>query len=575
MAKRRGKTGKSQIDSTFLLAGLLALLLLDVAFLLAFPSGAVSQADLQLAETAKILSEAFPHSIRSVFEQGTLRELAEAASHVRALLGIRTLAFIFPVSVVYAIFGVGELSSLVFSLVSSLLVIFLLYSLSGLLANKRAGLLAGFLWVIHPANIHLASSPSLAVPYLAGLLGALLLFIIITKSERFAPRMAASVVLGVVVLLLSARPLLFAIFLLFGLFTWLRKNQALPYKWVLVAIGAAWALLLLANPAYAKSTIDLYQSLLVDPSAFFYLPLFLLIAPIALVKEYRGAQELLVLLLLTYALLPLESLFLPETSMIYEFTQSAGYLLLAIWMIMLVAVGAGEKTFLRRQERLLALIPFVSAFTFLLLAQRNFVGSQQSLTPTSTPMLLSAIAGGLVIILIFLFPAFVNDQKEKSKTLYLMLTLALFSIATISPTLSGHIIARSASDNTQPALHCLEKQSLALPLLVQDEDLLQRLNYLRGFEWKENGEAPIYQSYPKKLSAAQRDNVTTVRDAYVLVRENYALAVVFIPENWLRLGTFGVGGKNQMILFGVSSLQNSLQPAEVFELCNGSLAGEE
>jgi len=150
-------------------------------------------------------------------------------------IGLR-IGLIYPVAILYNIFGINEFSSNIFPLLISLASIILIYKFGRLLFNERVGLLSAFLLSFFPLDV--VHSTRLMADLPAGFFVALSIYFFL-KSEKINKRVNSNiyclfsgVALGISYLIKEISLLIILFFLIYVLY-----NKKIKSRYFLVALG--------------------------------------------------------------------------------------------------------------------------------------------------------------------------------------------------------------------------------------------------------------------------------------------------------------------------------------------------
>jgi len=146
------------------------------------------------------------------------------------------LGLIFPVSVLYSIFGVNEFSSNIVTLLISLGSIILIYHLGKLIFNEKVGLLSAFLLSFFPMNIFYSTKLMTDLP--SAFFVALSVFLFL-KSEKLNKRITSNVYYLFSGLSLGLAYLMKELSLIIGLFfiIYVIYNKKIKIGYSLIALG--------------------------------------------------------------------------------------------------------------------------------------------------------------------------------------------------------------------------------------------------------------------------------------------------------------------------------------------------
>lgn len=167
------------------------------------------------------------------------------------------------VAAIYAVFGSHVLAVQLVQIVMLAICAALLVRLWKTLDSPRAAWLAGAIFLLNPASVAYAHWLWPEVPYLACLLGALVLLLTFTVRPRLRAFLAG-VLIGLAVLFKS---LLGGFWPLFFLAFLIRKDRRFSFAW-LSAVAFAAGLLLATFPALWKGYVETGSPLIADSSLY-------------------------------------------------------------------------------------------------------------------------------------------------------------------------------------------------------------------------------------------------------------------------------------------------------------------
>jgi len=464
-----------------------------------------------------------------------------------------------PVSLFYLLFGVNDLSSLAYPLLSSLAGLAMVYGIASLVAGENAGLLAALLWVLLPAEIYYSTIMSSVLPFF--MLNSAALFFFLLGERLDNRRRLVSYVVSAVCLLVSiiVNRAGWAVLIFFAAFKICAGKKDNRYCWLIGGglVLLSWlaaGLYLFRDPAFVvqmpEILFGIYEYTAREPGWLLFLPL--LVAGIAILAY--GAERLTPLRPLSgmlregrFARSPLQDgLFIPLLWLgtvypVYSLYDHSGagtekFLLPGLAPVIILIAGYLSSSLNLRSLRTFVVID--ALLTGLLV----WLGSQAEialvdLQPLSLRMVfnLSIIASGVAFFGSMSSPIFVLDGAKRWKTALNFLFLGLLGLAMLQPIQSRHDFAKLTSGNssTNEAFAFLTSQEMVLPVYVDNQIMLERLNYLSGYRWGREG--GIFQ-VPLTLLPEEPQ---AIGSAYVVLSSGSAVSP---PESWWPVKQAGKSG---------------------------------
>lgn len=503
---------------------LAAILLLAVELRLIFTVGMVQLDSLTYVHLARNLADGVPASTA----------LSPWATARIGLYG--------PVAVLYALFGVSDVTTLAWPFGCSLFGIVCAYGVGRVLDGEAAGLLAAFLWAVLPTNVA-AATALLGDGPIAALSIAVVFFVLVAKAAR-GFKLAAAITASLTCLLVGIlnKPLMVLVVLFVVVYMlWTTPKNRLVWLWVTAIVGIAvvgytyyfrelgitrrWSGAAPLVRDLARTATDWWSQVVTGHPEFSWISPLWIVAASALMT-LRRRQAYVPLLWFGSMFLYLElgsSSPLSYVPMIVQpFGTTRHFLLVAAPAV--IATGMYLALDMRQTTaRWLTLL--VSAVTGVI----AFVGSRHAThlmwgitgeAPLDLPFaVISALATACVIFGGIASPAFLTGASTKWKSAVVALLLAAIGVAALNPSY------RAASEHRGPwattiteAVRFLDS-SPPLPILVQNEVFGERLDYASGFRLGFNSR--IRQAgHWARIALAPKDP-NSVRDAYVLIDEFY------------------------------------------------------
>lgn len=447
-----------------------------------------------------------------------------------------------PVAVLYALFGVSDLTTLAWPFACSLFGIICAYGVGRILDGEAAGLLAAFLWAVLPTNVA-AATALLGDGPIAALSIAVVFFVLVAESVRGFKRAAAiAASLTCLVVGILNKPLMGLVVLFLAVYLlWTRRKDRLVWLWVTAILGIGvvgytyyfWELGITrrwsgAGPLgrdLARTATDWWSQVVTGHPEFSWIsPLWIVAGSVLLALRRRQAYV---------PLLWFGSMFL-----YLELGSSSPFayvpmLALPVWATRHFLLVAAPAMIATGMYLALELTPTTARWLTLLVSVVTgviaFVGSRHAThlawgitaeAPLDLPFaVISALATACVIFGGIASPAFLTGALTKWKSAMVALLLVAIGIAALNPTY------RAASEHRGPwattiteAVRFLDR-SPPLPILVQNDVFGQRLDYASRFRLGFN--SGLRQvGHRARIDLAPKDP-NSVREAYVLIDEFY------------------------------------------------------
>ena len=273
----KGLQGRSQFLEIILLV-LFALLLR-----LFFYVGVGGDESLKIAETDWSIVDAVKHEIGSAIRSLDVPALFDGGKDLAAEFGIQTLIVYAPLSLLYIIGGVNDITSTFWPLFCSLFTVVIIYALAKLLFNEKTALLAGLFWAVLPLDIFLSTVLLPTVPLVFLFASSVFLFL---SWERDKSSWSFYCGLFAAIVLFYADTFLGFVLALLCLIAYLWKRHNRPKSFPLLGV------LLLAGLVIGVLQVGgldiVYTFLLEQPEAVLLLPLVFIVLPFSV---WRFSQQ--------------------------------------------------------------------------------------------------------------------------------------------------------------------------------------------------------------------------------------------------------------------------------------------
>ena len=424
------------------------------------------------------------------------------------------LGIVFPVALLYSIFGANEFTSNIIPLLFSLFSVILIYKFGKFLFDERTGLLSALLLSFFPLDIIFGTSLLGDVPAAFFMALSVYLFLKAEKNGNSRSSIFSGISLGVAYLIREMSVLMALFFIFYAIYNRKIKNIYffVPLGFLLVAlIEFLYFWHATGNPFYRYSIVSGIHNefLLTDPK---YqrgnFPISLLYFPYLILRDYLSRFFSLFIFM----------------SGFYCFThrKKSGYILLLWFVPLLLYICFGSTSL-----------------------------SRYILFPVDLRFLLMVSFPGLMMLAYFL-----SDESKIMKKLAMPCILAFLLLTSIGFVhLSGY---RNFLDK-EKAIHSYA-QSLPPKPVYTDESTFRVLNYLDGYK-NDNLKSFNYYEFlnPGKNSAM---NLSNLKNSYVVIywgRINFNLnagknikypdEIFHIPKRWVLKKEIGAGADKTQIYF--------------------------
>jgi len=499
----------------FAVIGLLALL---VVF---FGGGAYSTESIQNSGIAWDLASAFKNQAAGSFVDLIKQNISG--------LGFRNFVLLFPLAILYSLFGPSSLVTIAVPALAAFLTTFLVYKIGQLLRNSEFGLWAAFLFVLIPQNLVYSSVYSSSTFLL---MFALLAFYFVIKADstktgrsRVAFLIACLIVVSACFFLAEWGLVVLAFVLVFLLRNQLRWLIAalftLSILWIVLLIKylslsnlnvliqhspttelftlGAVALILLFSIA---GSIRLHQE---DKNVFLFIATWLTISLFWVMPYYYSSYENLFQLVLLPLAYFAAAFFVEARIWKSPFVLLAG--LLALILAALVTLQMNPMT---------ELVPGLLGL--------DMAASWQVQNSILTG---SILVGGLIFYFLIIALLVSSLLRVRLKPPFFGFAALLLVIALIAPLNAEVIVPKASVLNADEVLNTISSRGLALPLFVDDPILAERLRYVQG--------------YSDGVEVVTLENVADLpEDAYILF---HTLEVFSSARPWWLMEQFSAGNQ--------------------------------
>ena len=514
---------------------ILILLVLTLAVRLVFAEGLFFSESLTIAEDSKSL-----YSFDSTSPDSEAGSIARGKEFLKELRTLPSESW--PVNVVlgllYMVFGVSDLISILPGLMASLFAGFLIYMLGVHMFDEATGLLAAFLWAILPLSVFLSINLLPILPLVAINLLAVTLFFQAARHRAWGGYLPAAVVTALGLVLDWTLFLPTAFFMaLYGLKRW--KIPDLRTIGIGLLVLAVFLL-----PDVGAATADLYGLNLLLFDNFLILPLFVISLVFAAgLKRDLPLNFLLLWLAVKAAFIFMAAPFILQRPLLQTIGFS-GYWLDLVPPVMILISFQFTRRFdsLQIKRMLLSIASFATVGLIFLIPV--------SLLPAGL-VTASRISVGAAFLCIFLYLAFWKKDRPLGNVLLLSALLTFFTLASpsiINNYVASYIYPVEDAREVKATLLSLDQD---LVVFVGDDFVYERLLYSGGYQnpqsLNENNSAWVYL-----LNANRPSEVP--EGAYVLVSSDYLDFVLGItPANWSLIQELRLSNQQGFFLYRVNA----------------------
>jgi len=439
--------------------------------------------------------------------------------------------------ILYQILGVTDFSSVIFPVVSSLVVGILLFSLGKRWIGKSAGILAMFFWFVLPIGVFLSTTLISALPMIA--LNTLAVSTYFTANER------KSNFLNVVSGALFLAGLIFdwTYFLGSAGFVLYHLSNKLPSKakQVLGFALIAGATIFMLIPLHGSSAASLYYLVSLVFENLILFPL-LIIGLVYAGSVKKGDRPGLILMWLAAKsmFLILGARWISETPDL-KIIGMSGY-----WLDVLVpGVLLLGWVFVNRLNK--SIIP--ATLSILSIAILGIFYAIQSVDSSlATLFTVSRIFFGLSLLFIAVLLA-VWNRAERVRFSVFILFLASFLLGSLTITNDYWRSYRYTTDDTQAVLQAFADEG-KFSLNVMGDDLFSRFSYTNGFEQvaTQFGETKLEVLHLERVDAP-----AVPAGMYVVLTADYKKFILGSePENWSLKSEFRNSDQQSLLLYKVN-----------------------
>lgn len=490
-----------------------------------------------------------------------------------------------PVAILYALFGVSDVTTLAWPFACSLAGILCAYGVGRILDGEGAGLFAAFLWAVLPT--HIASATSLLGDGpIAALSIAVVFFVLVAESARGTRRAwAIAASLACLVVGILNKPLMGLVVLFLAVYVvWTkRRNRLVLLGMAILMILAAGGFtfyfrnLLLEHawagrgPAIrdlARTSTDWWSQVVTGHPEFSWIsPLWIVAASVLLTLRRQQAYIPMLWFASMFLYLELGSsnpfayvpMLAPAAWATRHFLLVAAPAVIVTGMYLAMDLKPAPARVL---TLLASAVTGVMAFAGTRHATHLAWGTTGEDVFDLPFAVKSAVATAFVIFGGLASPAFLAGALTRWKSAMLAVLLVAIGIATLNPSY------RAASEHRGPwavttgeAARFLDK-SPVLQIFVQDHVFGERLDYASGFRLGFN--SLLREAGPQARIALAPKNPDLLRDAYILVDDFYLTPSAVLewgdgpaylrnpPVQWAEVARFGAYDGYRLSIYRVS-----------------------
>jgi hypothetical protein len=395
--------------------------------------------------------------------------------------GFRSAVLAFPLALLYLLFGVNTLTTMILPLLSTVFVLVLIYKIGLAIRSSVLGFWMTFLFVVVPLNLYNTTVYSASNFIL--LFSLLAIYFAIQASRSKTNRRRISFIAGI---LISAGLSFFlaewAIWVLVFVSFILTRDQKKWFAAVLFGAMIVWIVLLFR---YLDSSVLGQASWLAALFSIAGVPAILLFSVAGVVRQQKANKDMFTLFgiwLVTYLLWTLP----------YYSSGEGGFFQLAL--LPLVAFAA--MFFEEAKDASLAILACLLSILFLVLVVCAIFPVNELvpglLTMTVMPswqvhnpiLTVSTVVGGLLFYFVILTLFGSQLMKIHIKPGYFAMAALLLIVGLISPIFTQVVASRSSRLKPNDVLATISAYELALPLYVEDEMSADFLRYAQGYSSK-------------------------------------------------------------------------------------------
>lgn len=434
-------------------------------------------------------------------------QLAHGDWPFELLSGARRIGFYLPLGLLYLLFGAGEMVTIAWTLGTSLATVWLVYAIGSLLAGKRAGLIAAFLWSLNPLSI-LAATSGLPDGVMAMFAAAAVYFYLLGKHNKLQKIFAYG---------LSALCIFYGFWVkehivyvgIFLVLWWLaEKHLVSPKKSAAILqqtkrfLFPGFAILLLVILVYgslqkysfpealASTANDLFLSAFFHQLQVVFAPLLLGAIFFAIYKHWEESYFLIAWFAVT-------AVFYEWAPNTFSLTMYAPNTLLTsprniLFLLPPLAVLGGlviDRVLGRKVSESLIVAPCLTVMALLGLTQAHILAPESAL-------IFSVAVGGAMVFIFGLLVAPLQMPKLKKTAAAPVLLLTALGISVISPlsiVWGGGSAPVLELRNLQKAVETVKEYPDYKVFFFPDEDprLIRLFNYYSGFQFSQDVANPV------------------------------------------------------------------------------------
>lgn len=442
-----------------------------------------------------------------------------------------------PVALVYAVFGVSEITTIAWPFLCSLLGVVAAWGIGRLVHSEAAGLFAAFGVAILPAHVAAATALLGDGPMTAMSMTAVWLLLL---ADRAAGRKALLLLVGSLVCFgvgLLIKPLILLV-LPFALVWLTRRSTRGKVMMVGTALlaGVAIAGYLLyfgVSGAQAQTPLlvrlgatasDLWRQLVVGQREFVWVaPLWIVAVATALASRAPEARPLVWWLGLTFLYGEIGSRTLVSyTPIVWYDAATAGrhFLLIAAPAMVLTGVhlARGIDAGTGRVVTVVA-AAIAAAGAWWASGAPTITWGVTQLAPANHPLAnLSALAGGIVILGGLISPAWAGWQTARARAAAVLTLVSALGVASITLSYQAAVEFRNPWTETLPEALALIEAEPPAPIYVQHELTGLRLDFLSGYRL--GFDSSVRRSRPDARIHLAPTRPDDVDDGWVLIDEH-------------------------------------------------------
>ena len=483
----------------------LLIFLLGIWLRVAFFRGMVFDESISIAEEAWELFTANPIS-------GSFMQFLRALKNIPS----SNILPVFVSGLLYQLFGVSDIWSVIFPILSSLLVGGFLYSFGSLWHSRSVGLLALFFWLMLPINVFLSSNLLPVLPLIALNTLTVLMYLLGRKHHSWIYFVLAGATLLSGLIFSWAYALPNVVFVGYDL---LKNQHFVEIKKIGIGLFAIVTLYMLIPPNGAMALNLYYLVPLVFENLFLFPLLILALVYVFSLPRDKRPTDLLIWLAAKAIWLVIGARWISMDPLIETIGISGYWLdLLVPGLVLLAWLFVG-----RLGERLIFKIVSLASiglFFFVL-----FLSIFETLPPWLFTV--SRISVGIAFLLIFLFGAAWNSSIKK-QIVFFSLFLLTFLVGGWTITNDYWRSYQHTVEDSLDVLTTLETNGEVI-LFVGEYNLSSRFKYETGF-----GNPTEFPNLSLTVADLTQGNANSLPNgSYVVMSDSYKNLVFGMePENW-------------------------------------------